>query len=233
MASPYDKARPILEQRGQMYNQQLNPYVERGMTAGNNAADIYGQMASDPGAYYDQIASSYNPKKGWDDYKHNELMRGLKARSAAGGYSGTDYDTEMQSRLFNDLLESDRDKWLDRVLGINSSGLEGQTHFADAGQNASTNLAELQGNNLGEQAELAYKAQADKNAKKNALLRALIQGGATLGGAFLGGPAGASAGSALGGAVPGGFGGGQSLDSGNWKSNQPADFFGYRGGYGR
>jgi hypothetical protein len=226
MASPYDKAAPFLQEQPRVYQNLLNPYIGRGSTAGESAANIYNQQSNDPGAYLDKLFSSYNPQKGWDQFKNNELMRSLRATAAHGGYAGTAGDQEMQARLFNELLEADRDKWIERVLGINKTGLEGETHFADQGQTAGTNLAELMGNNLGEQASLAYKSQADKNAQKNALIRQLIGAGGALGGAAVGGPIGGAIGSKLGGYT--GNIGGQSLDMGSWNSSQPYDFFGGR-----
>lgn len=219
-SDPSGKAAPFIEKRQNLYRDEFSPYSNIGKESLGNASDIYQRMASDPSAYLNELLGGYTPNKGFEDYRHNEMMKALRQSGYAGGYSGTEYDREAQARLFNDLLEADRDKYYERVTGLQNTGLTGQTQLGGLGLQASGQMAEGMGNTLAEQAQMAYMQEAQKQQRKNALIKMLLG----VGTAALGGPAGASMGASfgnsLGGGFTGGYGGSPSLDMGSWKTNR-------------
>jgi hypothetical protein len=215
--NPYDAARPWMDKEEELYNNNFNPYIERGNRAGQEASDTYSSMSQDPAEHYQKWASTYNPRRGYEGIKNDERYRQAEQEAAAGGYAGTDYDRDRRERLANELQDADFDRYMNHIMGIEKSGLEGQSNFSNAGQNAGTNQAQLLGQNYGAHGQMDFKNAEFQNSQKNALLKALLPLIGQIGGSYFG-PAGSAAGGALGQSLAGG--GQQSLDSGNWNTSR-------------
>jgi hypothetical protein len=235
MADPYKAAQPFFRKEEDLYNRVYNPIMERGNTAGESAAGQYNRMSQDPNSYYKEIERGYTPRLGYEDYERNPAYRTLQNEARAGGYAGTEYDRNARARLMHDLEEKDFQAHIDRILGINKTGLEGETHFADQGNMASHHYAENLGGLFQDQGDLAYKQEQEKQARKDKWIQALIQGGFALGGAALSGPIGGKLGSMFGGGDAGGgytgtIGGQTPTDFSSWGTSTAGRFPG-RGSY--
>lgn len=195
--NPADKAQPYLNQIAPMAQQNLNPYISRGTEAGDTAYGEFNKLVQDPTAFLDSLFANYSMSEGFNN-RRNEALRTARDAAATGGFSGTYGDQKLQTELADSLLSQDMQQWLNNVLGVYGTGLEGLQGFQNQGFNASTDLTNILGSTLGSQAGLAFQGQSQRNKNKMDLLGILGQlGGAAIGGMF-GGPAGAAAGSEIG-----------------------------------
>lgn len=214
--NPANAAMPYLNQITPMAQQRLNPYIEQGQNAGNQAFDRYSAFAQNPADEYAKFQASYRPSSGYDS-KFKRILGQVENAAAAGGFRGTPKDQSAQAQLVHDLLAEDEGNYISNLLGIQGMGLQGLENTANRGYGANQDLTGIMGNTLGSQATLAYKGQESKMAQRNGLFNILSQlaGGAL--GAYMGGPAGAAAGASMGDRLGGG--------GPDFRANDPYTFF--------
>lgn len=166
-----------------------NPYVAQGQQANDFLNPLYASMGGDPTGYLDKLMQNYEPSKGYQ-LKRDEALRAAGNSAAAGGMRGTQQDLVNSTQIADRLLGDDMQQWLNNVYGIQGMGLGGQQRIADRGFDASTNLANL----YGQQGQLAFKGEDWKNRQKqdltNQFLHLLSTGGGALAGGFMGSAAG-------------------------------------------
>lgn len=182
--NPADSAMPYLNQIPGIGQQYYDPFVQSGRTAGTRLEGEYDQLLSDPNAFIDKIMSGYEPSKGFQ-FQKDLLSKALGSTAAAGGYRGTDFDQLQQGEAIQGLLSKDMQQYLQNVLGAYKTGLEGEQDIYDKGFQASGSLADYLGSALGQQGQVAFQGQAQKNANKAGLFKLLAQalgGAAGLGG---------------------------------------------------
>jgi hypothetical protein len=123
----------------------LNPFIQQGPQAQQQAQDVYGRMleqysspnvnyqnvpeeynrmAGHPAEFLNNIMSSYSPSAGYQ-YKQNKMMGAARNSAASGGFAGTRYDQEQQAQLMKDLLSEDMQQYLNNVMEAKGAGLEG------------------------------------------------------------------------------------------------------------
>lgn len=161
--------------------QYLEPYIGQGMEAGNMANDEYSRLLQDPQSFVNAILASYKPSEGYQ-FKENHLRRGAANTAAAGGFAGTQYDTDNQSALINALLSDDMQQYFNNVSGAYGTGLSGKENVAGRGFNASSNLADFLGSNASQQAGLTYKAGNERNANRADYQNQQLQNAQNIGG---------------------------------------------------
>jgi hypothetical protein len=190
--NPADKAMPYLNQVPQVGQQYYNPYVQQGQQASQNVNQQYQQLTQDPQSFLNQIMAGYKPSTGYSQ-QSDEALRAANNSAAAAGNLGTSYDQQNRAKLVQSLMGNDMQQYLQNVLGIYGTGLQGQQNTANQGYNASGQLADYLGNNLGAQAGLAYQGDAFKTQQRGNFLNSLISGASRAAGAgvFGGGAAGA------------------------------------------
>lgn len=198
---PAKEAMPYLDQIPGQVQPYYQPYIDQGQEAGQQAGNVYQQMAQDPTSFYAKLMSSYSPSEGFQ-YQKNQLNRSMGNTAAAGGFSGTVYDQRSRAEMLNALMSKDKYDWLERIMGLQGRGLEGQQHQADIGYNASTGYGDILGNLYNAKAGLQFQGAQAKNQQRSDLLKSLI----SLGGMAAGGAAGGAGGAAMGGRMfaPGG-----------------------------
>lgn len=177
--------------------ENLSPYVERGNAASNIAQGQYNRMSQNPMDVLNEILSSYNESPGYQ-YQQGVMGRELGNTAAAGGFAGTEEDQRQRGELVRSLLGQDMQQYLQNVLGIQGTGLQGQENTMNRGFNASGDLANILGSNLGHRADLSMQQTQQRDKNKAGILNLLTQAlGAGIGGA-VGGVPGAMVGSKLG-----------------------------------
>jgi len=200
--NPADAAMPYLNQTAPMAQANLQPWQQQGMQAQQQNQGQYSAMASDPAAFLQQLRASYTPSEGYK-FKQGQLSKAMGGAAAAGGFRGTQADQAAQAQLVQGLLSEDEGAYIDRLLGIQGTGLQGNELSAQRGYGAAGDLTNILATNNSERGGLAYKGQENKNAQNQAFQKMLMQmfGGAA--GFALGGPMGAAVGSNIaGGSVP-------------------------------
>ncbi len=196
-----------LNQIPDMARQQLDPYVQRGNQAHEMAQGQYNQMTQNPTDFLNQLMSGYQPSQGYQ-YRSNVLNRDMGNTAAAGGFAGTQEDQRQRAELINSLMGQDMQQYLGNVLGIQGTGLQGQEYTQNRGFGASTDLANILGTNLTQQAGLRFKQGQQRQQDKSGWMKLLpsILGAGI--GALSGGPGGALAGFQAGQGIGSAFGGG-------------------------
>ena len=190
MVSPRSAAMPYFQKAEGLYD----PYVQQGQQAYGQLNPIYSQMASDPGAYLDSLMKGYAPSESYKQ-KFGQMSQAAANTAAAGGMRGSLSDIQNQAGLAQSLMGEDMQQWLQNVMGMQGAGLQGLGHFYDTGYDATNNLSNI----YGTEGQLAYRDQADKNAKRAQMIKALTSMLGTGAGLAIAGPMGGAFGGMLGG----------------------------------
>jgi len=179
--NPADAAMPYLNQARQIGEQNVSPYMQQGLDAQQGLSSVYNQQAKDPSAFLNQVMSNYNPSEGYK-YKQQEMLKGARNSAAHGGFSGTDFDQQGQADMIRGLLGGDMQQFIQNALQSQQQGMYG----AEAQSNRGMQAADWMGNLLGNQGQLAYQGQAQKNQLRSDRRNALMNMIGTLGGAYMG-----------------------------------------------
>ncbi len=211
-SNPANAAMPYLNQIPGMltnqFNQQkgyLDPFIQRGNSAYDTFNPIYTNMAKDPAAFLESLMQNYEPSRGFG-LKKDAMLKAAGNTAAPGGMRGSLQDIDQEAKLTDSLLGDDMQQWLQNVLGIQGTGLSGESHLYDTGFDATRGLVDASrglgdnlSNVLGTQAQLAFQGQREKNQRNSDTMSGIgkLAGGAI--GAYFGGPWGAAAGANIGG----------------------------------
>jgi hypothetical protein len=151
---------------------------------------------SDPTGFINKLMEGYKPSEGYQ-FQKEQLTKELGNTAAAGGVAGTPQDQMNQGAGVQKLLSGDMQQFLQNVLGVFNTGLEGEQGIANTGYDASKNLTDALGGALNQQGGLAFQNQQQKNQNKNDLWKMFGKAlGAGAGFAF-GGVPGAKVGSGV------------------------------------
>jgi hypothetical protein len=172
--NPAKDAMPYLNQIPGVGKQYYNPFIEQGRQASEQLSPLYNQMTNNPSDYLNQLMGKYEPSAGYQ-YRQGQLNKAAGNTAAQGGFAGTENDVMGRSELINKLMGGDMQEFLQNVLGIQGAGMQGLQGREERGYNASANLADYLGGNLGQQAGLAFQGTAQKNQNQNALFGQLMQ----------------------------------------------------------
>lgn len=192
MNDPAKDARKYTSQIPAVGHQYYDPFVNQGKEAGNTLQGQYTRML-DPQAFLDEIMGHYKTSKG-AQYEQDKLSRGIGATAAAGGFAGTPEHQREYGEMASDINSRDMQQYLQNILGIQGTGLQGEQGFYNKGYEASGSLADLLGGNLASEGTMAFQGAQQSNANRMAFFNALAKALATGTGAALGGPAGAAIG---------------------------------------
>lgn len=204
--NPADAAMPYLNQIPGVGHQYYDPFITQGAEAGQKTQSQYDTLMSDPTAFINKLMQGYQPSEGYQ-FQKDELTKAMGNTAAAGGISGTPLDQMNQAKGIQGLLSQDQQQFLQNALGVFNTGLQGEQGIADKGFQASGSLADYLGSNLGQQGQLAFQGQSQKNANKTAMLGALMKALGMAGGMATGGGLGGLASLAGGGFGSSMFGG--------------------------
>ena len=163
---------PYTEEGKKAYNGLLDQYSNTSTTNQNQFPAEYSQMSRDPNAFVNNLMKGYEPSRGYN-YKQNQMLGAARNSAASGGFAGTQYDQGQQSELVRDLLGSDMGEYLSRIMGAQNAGLQGEerrltgrerTLSGRAGQGfqASSDLANILGSNLSQQAGLGFQQERQR-----------------------------------------------------------------------
>lgn len=214
--NPADAAMPYMNQIAPMAKENLQPWQQQGQQAQQQNQQQFSSMASNPADFLAQLRATYSPSEGYK-FKQQQMAKAMSGASAAGGFRGTESDQAAQANLVKGLLSEDEGAYLDRVLGIQGTGLQGNENIATRGYGAAGDLTNVLGSTYGQQGALAYKGQENKNATNQAFQKMMMQLlGAGVG--SFGGPAGA----AIGANAAGGFSSNVPSNNQQFGNNLPA-----------
>ena len=172
--NPANAAMPYLNQIPGIGRENYQPFINEGRQASGIANPVYNQMSQDPNEFLNSIMRNYNPSEGYR-FKEREISRGLQNTAAQGGYAGTPNAQLQQGEMIRGLLGQDMQQFLQNILGVQNSGLQGQEQRIDRGYGASGDLADYLGNALGAQGALAFQGQAQQNQNEGNRYNSMMQ----------------------------------------------------------
>jgi hypothetical protein len=165
----------ILDSAADVSRETYNPYIQRGQNSGDILGEQYGSMADDPVAFLEMLMGKYQESPGYG-MRRETALRGAGAAAAAGGYRGLPQDQEETARIENMLQGEDMQQFLNNVLGIQKTGLQGNESLYSTGFNASSNQANDIENILGTQAGLNFQNEREKYQRRQDTLKMLLGG---------------------------------------------------------
>lgn len=160
--NPADAAMPYLNQIPGVGHQYYDPWINQGLGAAGQSQGVYNQMTNNPNDYYNKIAAGYKQSPGYQF----KLQQGLGAAgnaAAFGGMAGSPQHQQQAAGIAEGYANQDFNDYLNQVLGINKTGLQGQENAQTRGFGASGSLADLLGSNYAQQGALAFQGQAGEN----------------------------------------------------------------------
>lgn len=164
--NPADSAMPYLNQIPGVAKGYFDPFIGQGQEAYNQANPVYNRMTQDPSEFMNSMMRNYSPSEGYK-FKERNMLKAAQNSAAQGGFAGTGNDQLNQSQMVQGLLGEDMQQYLSNLLGIQGTGLQGQENQMGQGYNASGQLADMLGANLGQQGALGYQGMAQRNQNQN------------------------------------------------------------------
>lgn len=201
-ANPMQDANKYLDQIPGVGHQGYDPYVNAGLDASGRTKNQYESLMSDPTAFMNKLMEGYKPSEGYQ-FQKDQLTKELGNTAAMGGIAGTPLDQMNQGEGIQKLLSGDMQQFLQNVLGLFNTGLQGEEGIAGRGFDASKSLTDLLGNALNQQGGLAFQNAQQQNSDRNAKSAMWQKALGTGAGFALGGPFGAAAGAGLAGPMSG------------------------------
>lgn len=163
--NPADAAQGYLGQIPGAVNPYYQPYINAGQQSMGQTQGIYNQMTQNPNDYYNKIASGYKESPGYQ-FKLQQGLGAANNAAAAGGMAGSPEHQFQSAGIAEGFANQDFNDYLQNVLGINQTGLQGQENALGRGYNASTGYGDILGQLLGKQGQYAYAGQAGQNAQQ-------------------------------------------------------------------
>lgn len=187
--NPANEANKYLGQIPGAVSPYYNPYINQGQTANKNLMEQFQKLLSNPGDLYSELGKGFKESPGYQFKLREALGAGTNA-AAAGGMAGSLAHREAANKTAYDISDQEFENYINHVLGLYGTGLQGEQGLGEQGFKASLGLGDILGSNLAQQGNYAYQGQAADNANKANFWNNLISGGATVLGGALGGPLG-------------------------------------------
>lgn len=153
-SSYYDRA--IAQEK-----EYLDPFIERGGRAGEMIEGQYGQLVSDPTAMLEKFMGGYKTSP-FTKMLQERMTQAAANTAAAGGMRGSPSDQFRQQQITQDLLGKDMQQYLSNVLGLYGTGLGGESSLYGTGFQGARGLSSDVANMLGQQAQLAFQQEREK-----------------------------------------------------------------------
>lgn len=187
--NPAGKANDYLNQIPGAVSPYYMPYINQGQNANKNLQEQYNHLLNNPGALYSELGAGFKESPGYQ-FKLQEALRGGTNAAAAGGMAGSLAHREAANKTAYDISDQEFENYINHVLGLYGTGLEGEKGLGEQGFKASLGYGDILGSNLAQQGNYAYQGQAAENANKSNFWNNIISSGATMVGGALGGPLG-------------------------------------------
>lgn len=178
-SNPVGEANQYLNQIPQLGKSTYQPYIDQGNQAYGALNEQFMSMLKDPAAFREKLMSGYEPSQSYKN-QQEEVMKQIQGNAAAGGVAGSDFSNKQIGEMTNKLLGADKENYLNSLLGIQGTGLTGESGFQNQGYGASQSLADLLGGALNQQGGLAFNQAQNRKQQNDQFLQFLMK---ALGGA--------------------------------------------------
>ena len=173
--SPYDAASKIYGQIPGATEKYLSPYMTAGQSALGDLMGQYGQLTGSTGDVYNRLAGGYQQSPGFQ----SALKQALGAagnQAAAGGMTGTPQAQLQSADVAGTLAQKDFGDYMNRMMGLYGTGLQGMGDIGKMGYGASTNYADMLANIMAQQGGMAGMSQAMQNQQRSGGISQALQG---------------------------------------------------------
>lgn len=137
------------------------PYFNRINENARPLQERFAGLANNPTGSLEELLAKYKPSAAYN-LKNEEAQKAIGNSAAAGGVRGTPQDLAASARLSESLLGEDMQQWLNNVLGLQNTGLQGEYNLFGDTSNA-----------LGTQGSLAFQGQREENNRFSDILKSL------------------------------------------------------------
>lgn len=190
--NPYDSAKNAYGRIPGATQPYYAPYMEGGQEArgrlmgqygnlfGNypSLQDEYNQMANDPGAIYNKIASGYHESPGFK-WQLGQGMNAANNAAASGGMAGSPQHQQQAATMAEGLANQDFQNYLQQALGLYGTGLQGKQGFYNTalsgmegmnkmGFGANDQMARIMADMFAQKGQLGFAGQAAQNQQQGA-----------------------------------------------------------------
>ena len=180
----------------------MQPYYQPYMQAGQNAMGQlmgqYGQLTGSTGDVYNKLAGGYQQSPGYQSALQ-EGMRAVGNQAAAGGMAGSPAAQVSAAEYSGKLAQQDFGDYMNRMMGLYNTGLQGLSGINQMGYGASTDYGNMLGSVLGQQAQYGALEKSMRNQQRGQGMGQLFGGLGTIAAGPLGGYFGSMMGNAMGG----------------------------------
>lgn len=159
---PTKGANKYLDQIQQQLPNYFQPWINRGMNAGEGLQNQYNSLMGDPGAMYNKFAGGYEQSPGFKK-QLEQALGGANQAAAAGGMAGSPMAQQWGADISQQMTSRDFENYMNHVLGMYGTGLSGNQGMYNTGFEASRGLGEDMAGVLGSKANLAYQGGAGQN----------------------------------------------------------------------
>lgn len=176
--NPSDRATPILNTIPGTIKPYYEPYFNTGRNALDRVNTEYGNLLNDPNALIQRLGAGYKESPGYK-WRLNQGENAITNAQAAGGMTGTGQHQQLAGELAENLANQDFNNFMQQILGLYGTGLQGEHELARMGQIAGSDLATSLGNILGSKAQMQYGGQANRNDLLSGILKSLVSFGSS------------------------------------------------------
>ena len=162
----------ILNQIPGELRQYLMPYINAGKGAMGKATGEYDKLISDPNEIINRLGAGYKQSPGYE-FRLNQGENAINNAAAAGGMVGTGQHQQQAGELAENLAGEDFYNFLNKVLGLYGTGLQGEQGITELGAGASGSLANSLANILKTQAQLKYQSGLNENQQNSDLFSSI------------------------------------------------------------
>lgn len=164
-SNPADAATGYLSQIPGDVSPYYDPYISAGGQAMGALGTQYGQLLSDPGAFINQVGSSFKQSPGYQ-FQVDQATSAENQAAAAGGMVGSPQEQQQLGEITNQLANKDYYNYLGNALNEYGLGLSGTQDINKMGYGASTQMAQDVMDALSSSASAAYSGQAYEDQQK-------------------------------------------------------------------
>jgi hypothetical protein len=190
-SNPYKAAEPWMNKIPSSSEQYYKDYMQMGDTGRqgmDELSSIFHQMGLDPGAYQQQLGSSFqaDPGYGWD---LDQQMQAGNQAMAAGGMLGSPQHQQFSQQLASHLANQQYNNYLNNQMKIAGAGQQGMGDIASQnlqyGYNSSNQMAQNMSDYFYNRANLAASKAQDYRNRHQGFWGGVASGVANAAGSFL------------------------------------------------
>lgn len=165
--NPADAANKYLDKIPGTIKPYYDPYINAGRSALDSLMGQYGGLVNDPGAILSKLGGGFQKSPGYQ-FQVDQATDAANRAGAASGMLGSPAEQQQVAGAVNGLANQDYYNYLNHAENLYGTGLQGLSGINSMGYNASTSLADMLANIMGQQAQYGAQGQDLQNQRNSA-----------------------------------------------------------------